>query len=304
MKYTITGGAGHISKPLAEKLLSKGHEVTVISRNAKNVAELVVKGAKVAIGSLEDISFLTKAFAGADAVYTMVPPNMTASDWKGWIGQIGKNYMQAIKASGVKYVVNLSSIGADLPEGCGPVTGIHRAEDALNELSNVHIRHLRPGYFYTNLLANIGMIKNIGIMGANFGGPSLKIVLAFPSDIAEVAAEELSQLNFTGNSVRYIASDERTSEEIASVFGNAIGKPQLNWVVFNDADALKGMMQAGLQEEVAKNYVEMNHSLQSGEMSADYWENHPKTLQKTKLEDFSKIFAGIYSNEAAAAVLH
>ncbi|HLK27071.1 MAG TPA: NAD(P)H-binding protein [Puia sp.] len=303
MKLVITGGAGHISKPLAEKLLAKGNEVIVIGRNAKNLEELVAKGAKAAIGSVEDISFLTKTFAGADAVYTMVPPNMGASDWKGWIAQIGKNYAQAIKANGVKYVVNLSSIGADLPEGVGPVTGLHRAEKALFELSDVNIKNLRPAFFYPNLLSNVGMIKNIGIMGTNFGGQNLKVVMVHPSDIAEVAAEELLNLNFKGHSIRYIASDERTTDEIASVFGNAIGKPDLKWVVFSDEDALKGMIQAGLPEEVAKNYQEMNQSMQSGKMTAGYWKNHPATLQKTKLEDFAKTFAAVF-NGKSEAVLH
>ena len=301
MKLVITGGAGHISKPLTEKLLSKGHRVTVIGRNVANIKELVDKGAEAAIGSVEDVSFLTKAFAGADAVYTMVPPNMSATDWKGWIAQIGKNYAEAIKANGIKHVVNLSSIGAHLSEGVGPVTGIHRAEKALNELSDVHIKNLRPAFFYTNLLANIGMIKGIGIMGANFGGPSLKVPIVHPSDIADVAAEELSDLNFTGHSVRYIASDEVTTDKIAAVFGKAIGKPDLKWIVFSDEDALNGMIQAGLPEEIAKNYQEMNHSLQSGKMAEDYWKNHPATLQKTKLEDFAKIFAAAYKSEAPVA---
>jgi len=302
MKYVITGGAGHISKPLAEKLLAAGHNVTVISRNEKNIEMLVAKGAKAAIGSVEDVGFLIKSFAGADAVYTMVPPTVTATDWKGWIDQIGKNYAQAIKANGIKRVVHLSSIGAHLPEGCGPVSGIHRSEQTLNNLNDVHIKHLRPGYFYTNLLGNIGMIKNLGIVGANFGGENLKVVMVYPSDIAEVAAQELLSLNFTGHTIRYISSDERTTDDIAKVVGAAVGKPDLKWVVFSDADALNGMLQAGLPEEIAKNYAEMNHCLQSGQMFADYWKNHPDVLQKTKLEDFAKVFASVYNSPDAVAV--
>jgi len=303
MKYVITGGAGHISKPLAEKLLAKGNEVTVVSRSEKNIATLIAKNAKAAIGSVEDVNFLTKTFTGADAVYTMVPPIMTATDWKGWIAQIGKNYAAAINASGVKYVVNLSSIGAHLAEGCGPVSGIHFAEKAINALNNVNIKNLRPGYFYNNLLTNIGMIKNLGIMGANFGGADSKVILASPSDIAEVASEELSKLNFTGHTIRYITSDEKTTDEIAAVIGKAIGKPDLKWMVFSDEDALKGMIQAGLPEEIAKNYKEMNHSIRSGKMFEDYWKNHPATLQKIKLEEFAKIFAAAYSGEGEV-VLH
>ncbi|HLY68285.1 MAG TPA: NAD(P)H-binding protein [Puia sp.] len=301
MKYVITGSAGHIAKPLAEKLMSQEHEVTVISRNAANISGLVARGARAAIGSVEDADFLSRTFAGADAVYTMVPPNMAASNWKEFIGQVGKNYAQAIGASGIKWVVNLSSVGADLPEGCGPVSGLYKAELALNELTGVNIKHLRPGFFYTNLLLQIDMIKTTGIMGANFGGDALKIVLASPEDIAEAAAQELTQLNFSGHSVRYLASDERTSNDMAKVLGMAIGKPDLKWVVFSDADALKGMIAGGLPEEIARNFAEMNHSMQSGKMNADYWKNRPTTLGRTKLEDFAEQFAFAIRSEKSFA---
>jgi len=303
MKYTIIGGAGNISKPVAEKLLDAGHQVTVIGRNAKNLEGLVAKGAKAALGSVDDADFLIKAFAGADAVYTMVPPDYTATDWKNSIGRKGKNYATAIRANNIKYVVNLSSIGADMPEGAGPVSGLYRVEEALNELAGVHIKHLRPGYFFQNLLANVGMVKNLNIIGSNFGGPDFKLVMVDPADIAAIATDELLNLHFTGHSIRYIASDERTTDEIAKIIGAAISKPALPWVIFSDDQALDGMLQAGLSHEVAKNYAEMGHALRTGAMSADYWKHRPAGLQKTKLEDFAKSFAAVY-NMPEVAVHH
>jgi uncharacterized protein YbjT (DUF2867 family) len=294
MKYVITGAAGNISKPLAEKLLKAGHEVTVISRQEMNIHSLISQGAHAAIGSVEDTDFLTKTFTGADAVYTMVPPNFGATDWKGYIGQIGKNFATAIKNSGVKYVVNLSSVGAHLPEGAGPVSGLYRAEQALNELTDVKIKHLRPVYFYTNFLATIPMVKHMKIIGSNFGGPGFTMVLTHPDDIAEVAFEELNKLDFTGHSYRYIASDERPTSDIASVFGNAIGQPELPWITFTDEQSLNGLLQAGLPEEIAKNYTEMGHALQSGIFMEDYLANRPAELGKTKLEDFASQFAAVY----------
>ena len=294
MQYVITGAAGNISKPLVLSLLQSGHQVTVISRNESNIKELADAGAKAAIGSLEDLDFLIKTFTGADAVYTMVPPNHHPADWKAFIGGIGENYAKAIKAAGVKYVVNLSSIGAHMEEGCGPVSGLFRAEKALSTLTDVHILHLRPGYFYPNLFANLGLIKGMGIMGSNFSAEDGKFVIVDPTDIAAVAAKALTELSFTGHSIQYIASDEVSSQQIASAIGQAIGKPELAWVEFTDEQALGGMLQAGLPEEVAKNYVEMGGALRSGKMSEDYWKHRPTTLGKVKLADFAKVFAAVY----------
>jgi uncharacterized protein YbjT (DUF2867 family) len=295
MKYVITGGAGNISKPLTEQLLKAGHQVTVIGRNAEHLKDLTALGATAAIGSVDDVAFLTKTFTGANAVYTMVPPNYGAPDLKAYIIQIGKNYTEAVKASGVKYVVNLSSIGAHLPKGAGPVSALYNVEQSFNALRDVNIIHLRPGYFFFNFLGSIGMVKNANILGANWGSGDDKIVMVNPADIAPVAAEALLSLKFTGYTVKYIASDERTGSDIAKTLGSAIGKSDLPWIKFSDDDAYQGMVQAGLPQEIALNYRDMGQVMNDGTMFEDYWKNRP-ALSNTKLEDFAKVFAAAYNN--------
>jgi len=294
MQYVISGSLGNISKPLAERLVAAGHNVTVISSKADKVAQIEAIGAKAAIGSVEDIFFLTNAFTGADAVYTMVPPNFGSGNWKKYIASVGEKYAAAIQASGVKNVVNLSSIGAHMADGCGPVSGLFFAEKALNALPDVNVKHLRPGFFYPNFLANIGMIKHMGIMGGNYG-EGTKLVLVHPDDIAEAAAEELLGLSFSGKSVRYVTSDEKTTDEVAAILGKAIGKPELPWINFKDEDTVAGMTQAGLPQEIAENYAEMGAAMRSGEMASDYLLHRPDVFGKTKLEAFAPVFAAIYS---------
>ncbi len=295
MKYVITGGAGHISKSLAEKLLSAGHEVTVIGRNAENLKTLTGKGAKAAIGSVEDEAFLTETFQGADAVYLMIPPNASVQgSFRDYQNGVSDAYVAAIKNVGVKRVVMLSSIGAHLGKGTGPVDGLYDMEQKLKTLSNVHVKFLRPSYFMYNLYGMMPMVKNMNIMGSNFGGADEKLVLVHTTDIAEAAAEELQNANLSGHSVRYVASDERATADVARVLGTAVGKPELPWIPFNDADTLSGMTGAGLPEAMASEYVEMGATIRSGAMQEDYWKNKP-TLGNIKLEDFAKEFAGAYN---------
>jgi uncharacterized protein YbjT (DUF2867 family) len=294
MKYVLLGSLGNINKPLAEKLIAAGNQVTIVSSNVEREVQITAIGAKAAIGSVEDVNFLTNAFTGTDAIFTLIPPVHDTANWKQYIHTIGKNFADAIKASGVKKVVNLSSIGAHLPDGCGPVSGLYFAELELNKLDEVAIKHLRPGYFYTNLFANIGMIKHNGILGNNYGADNT-IVLSHPNDIAVVAAEELINLDFTGKSILYVASDERTSKQITAVIGTAIGIPNLPYVEFTDEQNINGAIQAGLPKEIAFNFIEMGKAMRSGEMFADY-KKHPVEFGKTKLEDFAKEFATAYQN--------
>jgi uncharacterized protein YbjT (DUF2867 family) len=293
MKYVITGGAGHTSKPIIQSLLEAGQEVKIIGRNAEHLKDLLALGAKTAIGSVEDVGFLKKSFQGADAVYTLVPPNFAVPDWRAYIGQIGNNYAEALRDSGVRHVVNLSSVGGHLSEGAGPVSGLHQVEESLNHLTEVHILHLRPGFFYENLLASVALVKKMNILGNNYGS-GVKMVLVSPRDIAAVAVEELLHLNFKGHSIRYICSDERTTQEIAHVLGKAIGKPDLTWMEFTDEQAINGLVQAGMPKPIAKDMTEMGIALRSGKMVEDYWKKHPDRLGQTKLEDFAKTFAAVY----------
>ncbi|MBD1384279.1 NmrA family NAD(P)-binding protein [Mucilaginibacter rigui] len=288
MKITVTGSLGNISKPLATQLVKAGHQVTIISSSPDKAEAIKALGAIPAIGSVDDVAFLTGAFKGADAIYTMVPNNFSAANYRQYIGGVGENYAEAIKAAGVAKVVNLSSIGAHIDGGTGPISGIHDVEQTYRQLDGVAIKHLRPAFFYTNLLGNIDMIKHLGFLGANYGDNS-RVVLVHPNDIAEVAAEEL-QSNFTGTSVRYISSDDRTTNEIASVLGVAIGKPDLKWVDFTDEQALQGIEQAGLPAEIARNYVEMGTAVKSAILWEDYDQHKPAQFGKTKLEDFAVEF--------------
>ncbi len=290
--YLITGSIGNISRGIVEALVKAGHNVQVITSSADRVAEIEKLGAEALVGQLQDKVFLKKAFSEAEIVYTMIPPIWQTSNWRKSQNEIAQAYIEALKSSKVKYVVNLSSIGAHLSEGVGPVTGVSDFEQMLNKLAGLHVRHLRPSYFYHNLIAQVGLIKQAGIMGGNFGDTE-KLFLVHPADIAKAAIEELTKLNFTGNSVRYIISDERSGQEIAGVLGKAIGK-ELNWVVFTDEQQKAGLLQAGLSETHSSGYTEMGNALRDGSMQGDARANK-LTFSEIKLEAFAAEFAKAFA---------
>jgi uncharacterized protein YbjT (DUF2867 family) len=240
-KYIITGSIGHISKPIIEGLVKSKHEVGVITSNAERVKDIEKLGAKALVGQVQDLAFLKEAFKGADAVYTMIPPIWQTSNWRQSQNEVARNYAEAIQVNGIKYVVNLSSIGADVGQGVGPVDGLYDFEQLLNKIPGLNVKHLRPSFFFYNFLNQVGLAKQAGILGGNYGNGE-KLFLVHTNDIAAAALEELLKLSFSGNSVRYIVGDERSGKEIAEVLGNAIGKP-LNWVEFTEEQQKQGLLQ-------------------------------------------------------------
>jgi uncharacterized protein YbjT (DUF2867 family) len=290
--YVITGSIGHISKPIVAGLVKAGKNVTVLTSNTERVKEIEELGAKALVGSVQDNAFTKTSFAGADVVYTMIPPIWQTDNWRASQKKIADNYTDAIKSNNVKYVVNLSSLGAHLGEGTGPVIALHDFEHSLNAIPKLNVKHLRPSFFYYNLLSQIGLIKQAGIMGANYGVEDQKIALVHPRDIATVALDELLNLNFSGSSVRHIVSDERTGKDIAKVLGKSIGK-DLPWVTFSDEDQLKGLLDGGVPTSHAASFVEMGAAFRNGKMQELL--SKEKTVGSTKLEDFAKEFIDAYN---------
>lgn len=299
MNIVLTGSLGNIGKPLAQDLVQKGHMVTVISSNAERQKDIEALGAKAAIGSIKDADFLSVAFKGADIVYVMETLDAAGGffdqdvDFIATINQIGHNYKQAILQSGVKRVVHLSSVGAHMDKDNGILIFHHNVENILKQLpDDVSIKFMRPVGFYTNMFSFVRTIKTQGAIIQNYGGAN-KEPWVSPLDIADVIAEEMGQ-PFEGRQIRYIASDEFSPDEAAYFLGQAIGKPDLKWLVIPDEQLLGSWLSAGMNPQIAKGFVEMQAGMGRGMLYEDYYRNKP-VLGKVKLTDFVKEFAAVYN---------
>ncbi|WP_028978284.1 NmrA family NAD(P)-binding protein [Sporocytophaga myxococcoides] len=292
--YVITGSIGHISKPIAENLIKAGKNVTIITSDVNKVSQIEALGAKVLTGSLEDSQFVKDAFKNAEVVYTMIPPLMKTNDLRGSQLKIASNYAESIRANKIPYVVTLSSIGAHLGKGCGPVDALAAYEKMLDQIPGLNVKHLRPSYFFYNLFNQIGLIKNLGIAGGNFGNSDAKLPLVHTNDIAAAATDELLHLNFKSSSFRYVVSDFRTTQEIVQVLGKAIGK-DFPWVEFTDEQQKEGLLNAGLSDSHAEAFTEMGIAIRTGKMFEDLYKHQP-ALSPAKLENFASEFTFIYNS--------
>lgn len=282
----ITGATGNIGSKTAAKLLAKGKHVKVIARNADKLKELEAQGAKIAIGDLHDANFLTNEFKGAEAVFLIVPPNLQAENIAKHQDAVGEAQVEAIKRSGVKNVVFISSQGAQDIENTGVVAGLGRQEMRLNKLpEDVNVLNIRASYFMENLFNQIGVIKGMGIMGSPVKG-DLKMGMIATQDIAHFAAENLDALNFKGkNTVDLHGDRDYDHHEVASIVGEAIGKPGLPYVEFPFEDNKKALLEYGISESVADGFNDMYRGINSGLFGISKRTEHSTT--KTTLEDFT-----------------
>ena len=290
--FVVTGASGKVGGEVARRLLAAGKSVRAVARNVGNIKGL--KGAEVKAGALEDRAFLTEAFRGAAGVFAMVPPDYTASDMEARQHAVAESVTASLRDAGVTHAVSLSSIGAEVPAGTGPIAHLHAFEGLLNAVPGLNVVHVRATYFMENQLANIGIIKTAGISGG-----TLKANLSFPMtatrDIGAVVAEILGSPTFQGRSVRYVLGPrEYTPAETTRILGAAIGRADLKYVEFPEADARQSMIGGGLSANVAELFLEMNRAINSGLVKGE--PRSAANTTPTTLEEFAKtVFAPAFA---------
>jgi len=247
-------------------------------------------GATPAIGSLQDVDFLTDSFTGADIVYLMEPGDINDFfdhnlDFIAAKTAIGSNYKKAIERTGVNRVIHLSSNGAHMEKGNGMLAFHYNIENILRQLPpNVIIKFIRAAAFYQNVFYSLQTIRSQSAIFANYGEQEIEPWVS-TLDIADAIAEEMES-PFDRTKIRYIASDEMSPAELTQLIARAIGKPKIDWIVLTDEQLLENMLSIGMNPESARLYVEMTASRRGGKMFADYFKNRPEKLGNRKIKDF------------------
>lgn len=266
--YVITGASGNSGHVVAERLLKAGKRVRAIGRSAERLQRLTALGADPCVCVLEDRAALAEVFAGAEGVYAMVPPDMAAEDYRAHQDGITDALAAALAESKVKHVVALSSFGADKAEGTGPVIGLHLFEEKLNRIPGLNSLHLRAGYFMENTLAQIGIIKNMGVAAGPLRA-ELELPMIATRDIGAAAAERLMRLDFSGSQTQELLGQRNISmAEAAGIVGRAIGRPHLGYSRLANEQVRAAFLQMGMSKSVADLMLEMCDALNTGHMAA------------------------------------
>jgi uncharacterized protein YbjT (DUF2867 family) len=299
--FAVMGATGNIGGRIAEQLLASGHTVRALGRSLDKLAGLKAKGAQVLTGDAADTAFLTKAFTGADGVFTLQPPNPVSPDFSAEADRIGAAITAAIATSGVRHVIALSSIGGDRPSGTGPIAGIHRQEERLKRLSGTNVLLLRPGFFFENFLHSLPLISGKGINGGGAAGTT-SIPMIATQDIAAFAAKALAARDWTGFTVQELLGPRELSfAEATRIIGAAIGKPDLAYVQFPYADYSAALQQAGISKSVADLYAEMDKAFDDG-IVVSVEGRKPSNTTPTTFEQFAAdVIAPAFHGSARAA---
>jgi uncharacterized protein YbjT (DUF2867 family) len=291
--YVLLGANGNITSKAARLLRARDQRVRVVGRDAARLQPLEEAGAEIAIGDLKQAGFLADVFRGAAGVYTMIPPDYASPDHRAYQNAVGEAIAKAIVASGVRSVISLSSVGASLPGGTGPIAGLHDQEERLKKLRGISVLHVRAAYFMENHLHAIPLIRAHGVYPGMIA-PAAPIAMIATQDIAATVARELVAPSYQGHTVIHLLGQrDVTMSQAAGILGAGVGKPGLQYVQAAPGQAKAGMVAAGFSPNVADLFEEMCRALSDGRISKTYTRDAASTTP-TSIEQFAAAFAAVY----------
>ena len=290
MKIAMLGSLGNVNRVAVPELLNAGHEVTLLTSSADRVAEIEALGAHAVVGSMTNLDDLVATLTGADVAYLMLTGRATGS-LVAHGEMVGHLFKQAIETTGIKRVVNLSSVGADQGPEIGALYVYNIIEGLLASLP-IDITFVRPVAFYGNLMGSIQTIKAQHAIINNFPA-SHRNAYVWPADIAKTVVDAILH-PVAGQTVRYVVSDLFTGDELVAALQETLAMPDLKWVEISDEQALANMTAKGMPEAVATEFVKLGASQRNESAYTDLTAHMP-ALGDFKLADFLPIFKAAYN---------
>jgi uncharacterized protein YbjT (DUF2867 family) len=287
---TVMGATGHTGRQIAQALLESGQKVRALGRSPSKLAPLAQADAEVMIGDANDAGFLTEAFRGSDAVYTLLAPSPQSPDYRAAQDRMGEAITQAVRDSGARQVVALSSLGADAGEGTGVIAGLHAQEERLARIAGLHLLLLRPAWFFENFEGQLPLIEQQGIV-ADALAAELVMPMVATRDIAQVAAQALVSRNWQGRAVReLLGPHDITPAQATAILGERLHKPGLRYVALPYEEMAGALVSAGVSASFAALYAQTTRAINEQRTRPRAGRNDGNTTP-TRFEDFARELA-------------
>jgi uncharacterized protein YbjT (DUF2867 family) len=262
--FVIAGVTGHVGGAAATELLAAKHKIKVIVRDAAKAGAWSSRGAEVAVGNLDDASFLSGALKGATGFFVLLPPDYAAADVFTAQKRAADAIASAVKTSGVPLVVLLSSLGADLAAGTGPIKGLHYLETALRG-TGTKLVAIRAAYFMENVGQSVAPAKTMGMFFNFMPSRDAAMPTIATKDIGSLVAKTLASPPASSENIDLIGPPY-TNNQIADKLGAAVGK-KLQIVDVPAAGHVDALSKAGLPVPWAKEFAEMYAAFGAGKVS-------------------------------------
>jgi uncharacterized protein YbjT (DUF2867 family) len=275
----ITTPTGTIGQQVLEHLLDGGESLRVIVRDPSRLPAHTRDRVEVVQGSHDDVDVVDQAFAGADAVFWLVPPNPHAESVEAAYVDFTRPACDAFTRQGVKRVVGVSALGRGVSGNAGYVTA-SLAMDDLIASTGVRYRALTMPSFMDNILRQVEAIRSQSMFFSPISADR-KLPLVATRDIAVVAAKLLLDHSWSGqDSVPLLGPEDLSNNDMAQIISDVLGKPVRFQQISGEAFKAR-LMGFGTSDAMAQGTLDMLVAKNEGLDNAE-----PRTPQFTTPTSF------------------
>jgi uncharacterized protein YbjT (DUF2867 family) len=271
--YTVAGVTGHTGSAVAEALHAKGQPIRVVVRDEAKGAAWKSRGAEVAVASVDDEAALTRALSGVKGAYVLLPPDAVTTDFFGSRARMADAIGRAAVKAGLPHLVLLSSIGAHIPKGTGPIAALYHAERSFEKLG-IATTFVRASYFLENYGGVLAPAKNDGVLPSFLPANRTHAVVT-TTDIGRTAAQALLDGPRGRRVIELSGPADVTPGDVAAALAELLGRA-VN-VVEAPLDAVvPTFMSFGMSQHMAEIYREMYAGFIAGDIT---WEGQGEQVR-------------------------
>jgi uncharacterized protein YbjT (DUF2867 family) len=279
----VTAPTGNIGHQVLETIIDRGQTVRVIARDPSRLPLQTRQRVEVVQGSHGDPDVVARAFAGADVVFWLVPPNPTAQSLDAAYLDFTRPACGALKSCGVRRVVGVSALGRGtaLARNAGLVTA-SLAMDDLIASTGVSYRALTMPSFMDNMLRQAVSIRDRGSFSLPLDGDR-RFPTCATRDIAAAAARLLLDPAWSGRAdVPVLGPEDLSCNDMAGIMSEVLGKPVRFQRVSLEAFRA-GLAERGLSPAFSQGYADMYAAKNEGLDNAE-----PRTPESTTPTSFRR----------------
>lgn len=277
----ITTPTGQIGHQVLDKILDGGQPIRVIARDPSRLAAPVRERVEIVRGSHDDAGVVNEAFAGADCVFWLVPPDPHAQNALRYYQDFSRPACEAIQRQGVQRVVGVSSLGREVARPIGLVAAAY-AMDEMIEATGVNYRALQMPAFMEDILNyHRESIQNQGVFFGSQSGERRTPACA-TRDIAAVAALLLDDSWSGQGSAPVLGPEDLSFDDMARIMSEVLKCPVRYERI--SCEAHKSMlMEHGMGEAYAQGVVDNQPQADEGIYNLD-----PRTAQSGTPTNFRR----------------
>ncbi|GIE31170.1 nucleoside-diphosphate sugar epimerase [Actinoplanes italicus] len=243
--YAITGVTGHVGGATARALSEAGRPFRAVVRSPGRVADAVVAG-------FTDRAALAAAFTGCRGAFVLLPTIADGDDAAH--RAMADSIAAAVADSGVPHVVMLSSFGADLAEGTGPIRWLHHLENRLRDTGAV-VTAIRSPHFQEKVEDLLGAATGAGIYPVFGESADVPVPMVATRDIGAAVAHALTHPPAASEIVD-LEAPVYTERQVAEELGERLGR-KLEVVTLPRPAWLGALTEAGVPPLLATELVDL-----------------------------------------------